>query len=147
LPYSQPYVDELLGIISKSNLSERVIFLTTTPFPIDELHELYELSEFVVLPYVYSFAASLPFSFAIQHAKPVVATNIGVFKGEIGHNVDGLLCSPRSTYSLEKAIEKLIENPCLRKELSLKTQLKADNRRWSRVAEQTYRAYTQTLKR
>lgn len=145
LSYSSPYVKKLIKLISDLQMTDRVIFLTTTPFPVHEIHELYELSEFVVLPYTYSFSASLALSFAMQHSKPVVATNMGVFKEEIGHNVDGLLCLPRSIDSLEEAMEKLIQDIDLRKTFSWNIRLKAESRSWNRVAQQTYNVYSSVL--
>jgi glycosyltransferase involved in cell wall biosynthesis len=145
LSYSSPYIEMLVALISKLNLSNRVVFLTTTPFPIDELHELYELSEFVVLPYTYSFSSSLALSFAMQHSKPVIATNVGVFKEEIEDNLEGLLCSPNSSDSLEYAMNKLIKSKHLNDVFSFNMRVKADRKDWSLIAQKNLQVYVDIL--
>lgn len=145
LPYSYPYIRMLLDLIDKFGIKDRVCFLTTTPFPMDELHELYELSEFVVLPYTYSFSSSLALSFAMQHAKPVIVTDLGVFKEEIDDNVEGLLCAPGSSSSLEEAMEKLIQSATLKDTLSSNMRMKAEGRDWSLVAQKNLNVYTSIL--
>jgi glycosyltransferase involved in cell wall biosynthesis len=107
----------------------------------DELHELYDLSEFVVLPYTYSFSSSLALSFAMQHAKPVIVTDVGVFKEEIDNNVEGLLCTPSSSVSLEAAMDKLIRSDNLRHIFSLNMRKKAEQRAWSLIAKQNLQVY------
>jgi glycosyltransferase involved in cell wall biosynthesis len=145
LSYSSPYVKRLTDLINRLGVWDRVVFLTTTPFPIDELHELYELSEFVVLPYTYSISSSLALSFAMQHGKPVIVTDIGVFKEEIDNKVEGLLCAPSSTDSLEKAIEEIIKSEDLRKTLSNNIRKKAEMRSWSSTARKNLQVYSYIL--
>lgn len=145
LPYSSTYISRLVKIISHLKIEDHVIFLTTTPFPIPEIHELYSLSEFVVLPYTYSFAASLALSFAMQHSKPIIATNIGVFKEEIQHGLEGLLCPPRDSQQLKKAIISLINDKDMRKKFSENVRQKAKSRSWPLIADQTYQVYLKSL--
>ena len=141
LSYSSLYVRKLTDLIKRLGIGDRVVFLTTTPFPLDELHELYELSEFVVLPYTYSISSSLALSFAMQHAKPVIVTDIGVFREEIDNKVDGLLCAPGSIDSLEEAMEALIKSEDLRKKLSDNIHNKAKIRNWSFTARKNLLVY------
>lgn len=145
LPYSSPYITRLVKIISDLKIEDHVIFLTTTPFPISEIHELYSLAEFVVLPYTFSFAASLALSFAMQHSKPTIATNIGVFREEIQHGLEGLLCPPRDFQQLKKAMILLINNKDMREKFSENVRLKAKSRSWSLIADQTYQVYLKSL--
>ncbi len=145
LSYSSSYVKRLTDLINKLGIDDHVIFLTTTPFPMDELHELYEISEFVVLPYTYSISSSLALSFAMEHSKPVIVTDIGVFKEEIDNKVDGLLCTPNSTESLKEAMEELLKSYNLRKTFSDNIQAKAKKRSWFFTAMKNKEVYSYIL--
>jgi glycosyltransferase involved in cell wall biosynthesis len=141
LPYSGPYVGRLTKLISDLGIEERTIFLTTTPFPPDELHELFHLAEFVVLPYTMSISGSLVLSFAMQHGKPVVASDLGVLSEEIGYGQVGLLCKPADATDLFKAMDNLIADPYKREKFALNMKQKALSRNWPWVAQKTYELY------
>jgi len=141
LPYSGPYVDKLTKLIAELGLENRTIFLTTTPFPSDELHELFHLAEFVVLPYTTSISGSLVLSFAMQHGKPVVASDLGVLSEELRHGQVGLLCKPADAADLFRAMDTLIADPYKRQEFALNMKQKAISRNWPTVAQKTYELY------
>jgi glycosyltransferase involved in cell wall biosynthesis len=144
LPYSGPYVDKLTKLISKLGLEDRTIFLTTTPFPPNELHELFHIAEFVVLPYTMSISGSLVLSFAMQHGKPVVASDLGVLSEEVGYGQVGLLCKPADAKDLFRAMNTLIAEPSKREKLALNMKQKAMSRNWPIVAQKTYDLYLST---
>jgi glycosyltransferase involved in cell wall biosynthesis len=141
LPYSGPYVARLTNLITELGLEDRTIFLTTTPFPPNELHELFQLAEFVVLPYTMSISGSGALSFAMGHGKPVVASNLGVLTEEIESGPVGLLCKPADATDLFEAMNTLIVDPRKRQKLALNMKQKAMNRNWSIVAKKTYELY------
>jgi glycosyltransferase involved in cell wall biosynthesis len=141
LPYSGPYVGRLTKLIAELGLENRTIFLTTTPFPPNELHELFNLAEFVVLPYTMSISGSLVLSFAMQHGKPVVASDLGVLSEELGSGQGGLLCKPADATDLFRAMDTLIADPYKRQKLALNMKQKAMSRNWPTVAQKTYELY------
>ncbi len=141
LPYSGPYVDRLIKLIVELGLEDNTIFTTTTPFPEDELHELFHIAEFVVLPYTISMSGSLVLSFAMQHGKPVVASDLGVLSEEIGVGQAGVLCRPADPVDLFRAINTLINDEYERLRLTLNIRRKATTRSWDSVAQETYRLY------
>jgi glycosyltransferase involved in cell wall biosynthesis len=141
LPYSGPYVARLTSLITDLGISDRTIFLTTTPFPPDELHELFNIAEFVALPYTMSISGSFALSFAMQHRKPVVASNLGVLSEELGYGREGLLCKPADAADLCRAMDVLIVDANKRKEFALNMKEKALSRNWPAVAQKTYELY------
>jgi glycosyltransferase involved in cell wall biosynthesis len=141
LPYSGPYVSRLTKLISDLGLGDRTIFLTTTPFPPNELHELFHISQFIVLPYTMSISGSLVLSFAMQHGKPVVASNLGVLSEEVGYGQVGLLCKPADATDLFRAMNTLIADPYERQKLALNMKQKGMSRNWPTVAQKTYELY------
>jgi glycosyltransferase involved in cell wall biosynthesis len=144
LSYSGPYVGRLTKLIAELGLEDRTVFLTTTPFPPDELHELFHIAEFVVLPYTMSISGSLVLSFAMQHGKPVVASNLGVLSEEVGYGQVGLLCKPADATDLFRAMNTLIDEPLKREKLALNMRQKAMSRDWPTVAQKTYDLYLST---
>jgi glycosyltransferase involved in cell wall biosynthesis len=141
LPYSGPYVTRLTKLIAELGLEDRTTFLTTTPFPPNELHELFHIAQFVVLPYTMSISGSLVLSFAMQHGKPVVASDLGVLSEEVGDGQVGLLCKPADATDLFRAMDALIADPYKREELASNMKQKAMGRNWPTVAQKTYELY------
>jgi glycosyltransferase involved in cell wall biosynthesis len=141
LPYSKPYAERLTELIRALGLQEKTVFLTTTPFPPDELHELFHLAEFVVLPYTLSISGSGALSFAMQHGKAVVASNLPVLSEEIGHDHGGLLCNPADSVDLFRAMNTLIVDPSKRQKLASNMKRKGEMRTWPIVAQKTFEVY------
>jgi len=145
LPYHKTYAHKIVEQINRLGLSKNVII---TGFVTDEeIHALYEIADFIVLPYTYSVASSLALSFAIQHKKPVIATNIGAFREEIEDDRDGLLCSPRNSEAIKEALTKMIETPSLREEFSRNLNKKISERSWCNIGKRTYELYETLLLR
>jgi len=123
LKYSDPYVQSLKRLIVDLRIQESVVFLTTTPFPIGELHELFELTNFVVLPYTLPIGGgSLVLSYAMQHGKPVIATDSDVMRELIGHGEVGFLCQPKVVASLKSAMGIMMDDSSLRERFSAAMQ-------------------------
>jgi len=141
LPYSGPYVNKLTKLITELRLENSIIFTTTTPFPRDELHELFHIAEFVVLPYTMAISGSLVLSFAMQHGKPVVASDLEVLSEEMGGGDAGILCKPADADDLFRALSALIDDENRRFRLAINIKQKGANRRWESVAQQTYHMY------
>jgi glycosyltransferase involved in cell wall biosynthesis len=148
LGYSDPYIDSLQRLIVELGIQDQVVFLTTTPFPIAEMHELFRLSDFVVLPYALPIGGgSLVLSYAIQHGKPVVATDSDVMRELIGHGEVGLLCQPKDVESLKRAMEVMMDDTSLREKFSIVMRGKAAQLAWAHSATMTRDIYIEQLDR
>jgi glycosyltransferase involved in cell wall biosynthesis len=134
-------VNKLIKLITELGIANKVIFTTTTPIPRNELHELFHIAEIVVLPYTVAISGSLVLSFAMQHGKPVIASDLGVLSEDIGEGEAGLLCKPADATDLSKALNALIDNEGERLRLTLNIRRKAATRSWDSVAKETYRLY------
>jgi len=135
------YEEKLKRMVLKLKLSKKVVFLGFVKE--NELHWLIDQSLFVLLPALFSIAASGPLSQIIAHHKPVIVSKIGVFKEEINDSFDGLLAQ-NSAYDWAIKAERLIKDKKLAKKIALNLAKKHQARKWSVVAEQTYNLY-QTL--
>jgi glycosyltransferase involved in cell wall biosynthesis len=138
-PEHRRYLEKISQLIEKHGISNSV--LVTGPVDYVSIHVLHDLAAMVVLPYTVSIGASGSFSFAVKHSKPVVASNIGVFREELSDGVDALLVPSRDVKALAQAIEKLIDNEALGVRLSRNLSSKMSERSWKQVAEMTADLY------
>jgi glycosyltransferase involved in cell wall biosynthesis len=142
LNYTDPYIERLQKLIVELGIADRVIMVTTTPFPSDELYELFEVSEFVVLPYTQPIGGgSLVLSYAIQHGKPVIVTDSDVMRELVLDGEEGLFCKARNVDSLREALKRMIDDETLRERMSIALHRKAQQLTWTSVAETTGRLY------
>jgi glycosyltransferase involved in cell wall biosynthesis len=142
LSYSDNYIESLRRLITELGIGPRVIMVTTTPFPSDELYELFEISEFVVMPYTQPIGGgSLVLSYAIQHGKPVVVTDSAVMRELVQDGKEGLFCQARNVDSLRHALKTMMEDETLRENMSEALRRKAQRLTWTSVAETTNRLY------
>lgn len=142
LGYSAPYIESLRRLITDLRIGGSVIMITTTPFPLEELDELFDLSEFVVLPYLLPVGGgSLVLSYAMQHAKPVIVSDSDVMRELVCDGEEGLLCKSGDVDSLRAAMKMLMENPSLRENFSIAMRAKAGRLSWTHVAEATCDLY------
>lgn len=133
------YVKELKLLTFKKGLEKRIIF--TSFVNIDILGSLLKKAEFLVLPSLYSISASGPFALAIASHKAVIATNTGVFAGEITNRETGLLCRPRDAYSLYENMKELIINDWRLLNIEMAIILMHIYRKWSKVALEHIKLY------
>ena len=109
-----------------------------------DLRFLLENSEFIVLPAVYSIAASGPLAQVFAHEKAVIVSDLGVYREEIVNNFNGLLAKAADAEDLRDKIITLIENPQLVKTISENVAGVKKERSWSTVAGQTIKVYLET---
>ena len=138
-PYYKNYVQSIKLLKERLGIAKNV--LITGFINLESIHALHELAEIIILSYTFSTAASGSLSFAIQHSKPVIATNIGAFKEELQDSVNALLVPPRDVESLVDAMEKLIRDAVLRARLSRNLSSKVKERSWKMVAYMTFEVY------
>ena len=139
LSYQREYAMDLKRAVSEKGLKGKIIF--TSFINSGELERLFRLSEFVVLPSIYSISASGPLAITMHYHKPVIAADIGTFHEDIEDGKDGLLYPVGDVEALEKAMNKLIEDSLLKQKLSEGMEVKARNRSWSVIALKTHEIY------
>lgn len=132
------YEQKLKILIQKLHIEKNVIF---TGF-VEEMDLGWLLSscKFVLLPAIYSISASGPLAQAIAYHKPVIVSDIGVFKEEITDCVDGLKAD-NSIEDWARKIELLIRDKKIYEKISYNLEKKHNKRKWSRIAEVTGSVY------
>ncbi len=139
------YGERLKKIALDLGLEKKVTFLGFVDDT--EIHALYRISEFLVLPYIYGFEGpSGPLAFAIQHGLPIVGTNVGHLREEIRNLQEGLLVPVGDVSALDHAMETLANNPQLRKCFSTNITKKNIGSTWRDMAIETLSSYKRLSK-
>jgi phosphatidylinositol alpha-mannosyltransferase len=82
---------------------------------------------------------------AMAAGKPIVASNIDGFRGVMTDGQEGLLVPPKNEEALALALERLILDPALRREMGERGKLTVQNFRWEGVAAQVVQCYEEAL--
>lgn len=138
-PEHQWYLEKINLLIREHGISNNTVM--TGPVDYASIHVLHDLADMVVLPYMVSIGASGSFSFAARHSKPIIASNIGIFREELSNGIDALLVPSRDAKALARAAETLIANEALGERLSRNLCSKMNERTWDKVAEMTADVY------
>lgn len=137
------YFSELKKLVTDLGIEERAVF--TGFIKMAELSYLMNNCEFVVLPAIYSIAASGPLAQVFAFEKPVIVTRIGSYAEEITDSVDGLLVEPGSVESLVTGMRKMITDEKLKRDIIGAVKVKHEMRKWSKVAGLTLSTYSSLL--
>ncbi|MBI4199529.1 MAG: glycosyltransferase family 4 protein [Chloroflexi bacterium] len=82
---------------------------------------------------------------AMAAGKPVVATTIEGFSAVVTNGVEGLLVRPRDEEALAGALEQLILDPDLRREMGQRGRVTVQAYRWDRVADRVEECYREAV--
>lgn len=133
------YARELEVQIKSLNLTARVFI--TGFLGLSDLRYLLSNCEFVVLPAVYSIAASGPLAQVFAHEKAVIVSDLGVYREEIQNGVNGLLAKVRDDKDLANQIDLLLTNKGLKENIVENIRLIRQERSWSKIAVLTLMVY------
>ena len=109
------YYDKVFEYIQTNNLSNRIHFLEGVA--LNELATIYQLADIFVYPSVFE-GFGIPIIEALYSKTPVVTTKGGVFPEAGGPN--SCYIDPNNTLEFSKAIENILKNENLRKEMANK---------------------------
>jgi glycosyltransferase involved in cell wall biosynthesis len=146
LAYYHWYVNKIKSVAEELGVQSNLLF---TGFVSDEeIHVLYELSDFIIFPYLYGFEGpSGPLAFAIQHSLPVIGNNIGHLSEEISNMNEGILVQPGNVLALSEAMKLLSNDKLLRDALSYNLTKKANGMFWKDVAHKTLQIYANLMRK
>ena len=109
------------------------------------MHSLLEISKVVVFPYIYNFGASSALTFALQHRKVVVISDLNFATDLLTDGENAIIVPPGNPVLLAKAIERAMCNEKLRNKIQkgLADLLKKSS--WDYVAKETLKVYNKVL--
>ncbi|MGC8849385.1 MAG: glycosyltransferase [Candidatus Bathyarchaeia archaeon] len=128
--------------IRELNLESKVLF--ENRFVSDqELQSCVQTADVIVFPYVDGsiIGASGALSSCITFGKPVIATDIPRFNGELENGVNSVLIKPNDEEALREALLKLLLNKRLRMKLGSNMKTLSYNRSWRHIAMQLVKVY------
>ena len=134
--------DETLRALEQSSVADSVIL--TGYVPGSDLPALYSGAICFVYP-SYFEGFGLPPLEAMKCGAPVIVGNQTSLPEVVGDA--GLTVDPFDIHSIAEAIEKLINDSVLRRELSVKGRSRADTFSWRKTAQQTLEVYQQVGRR
>ncbi len=125
------YYLEIKKLHAQMKLEDKVFFLESLPF--NEVLNYYNEADIFVLPCVIAKDGSrdiTPNSLieAMAMKIPVISTNITGVPEIVDNGVNGILIPPNDTEALVEAIEKLIADPLLKKQLGDNARKKIEDR-------------------
>lgn len=130
--------EEIFRLVESLGLGDRIKFLG---YILDEeLPALYSAAELFVYPSLYE-GFGLPPLEAMACGTPVIVSNRSSLPEVVGDA--GILIDPEDTDGIAEAMEKILQQPSLRKELSEKGLQQAKKFSWSKCASETIELYKQ----
>lgn len=142
-PEYQWYLEKIIRLIEERGISNNV--MVAGPVDYVSIHALHDLAAMVVLPYTISIGASGSFSFAAGHSKPIIASNIGIFREELSNGINALLVPSRNAQALAQVMGKLVDNEALGTRLSKGLSSIMNERSWKQVAQMTADLYRSSI--
>lgn len=134
--------EDVFRQVEELGLKERVHF--TGYVPAEDLPMVYNLAKVFVYPSRYE-GFGLPPLEAMACGTPVITTAISAMQDQVGDA--GLLVPPDDTAALSQAIERLLSDSALRRDLSDRGRRRAGEYTWTRTAQTTLQAYRWALNR
>ena len=119
-PNQEKFQEDLEERITSFKLNDKVLII---PFQ-NEIHKIWQAIDIAVVPSTEPEPFGMVAIEAMLAHKPIVASNHGGLTEIIENNATGFLVTPNSVQDLEIALEKLIQNELLRKEMGEKGYLR-----------------------
>jgi glycosyltransferase involved in cell wall biosynthesis len=127
--------EELQNFINKHNLDAEI----HDPVPYAQIPQLYAQADIIVFPSIWPEPfGRIPIE-AAAAGKPIIASNIGAIRETVADN--GILVTPGDTNELRSALNKLINDPTLRKEMGHKGIVLAQQYHQTMIAKKMIKYY------
>ncbi|MBL8994800.1 MAG: glycosyltransferase family 4 protein [Spirochaetia bacterium] len=126
------FYEEVLALIRDLGLVDDVVI--TGGIPAEDMATLYSGAELLLFPSLYE-GFGMPILEAMACGCPVITANVSAMP-EVAGNA-GILVDPHSVSEIASAVQKITQNPGLRKELVEKGFVQAAGFDWAKTARQT----------
>jgi glycosyltransferase involved in cell wall biosynthesis len=140
------YLDEMKELVHELKLEKSVLFVSKF-VPDQELPVYLIAADVIVLPYTESdiLGASGALAGLKSFEKPIIATRIRRFIGDINDRENGILIPPSDSTSLATAAILLLSDPKMRQNIGTRLYNEAKINCWENVAQRTIGIYTDLI--
>ena len=132
--------EDLPGLVASLELADRVVLCGYVSDA--ELQAIYAGARCLLMPSLYE-GFGLPVLEAMQHGVPAIASSTSSLPEVVGDA--GLLINPYSEAELASAMARMVHEPGLRADLSIRSAARAAEFSWRRAAEDTLALFEATL--
>ncbi|MBL0712347.1 MAG: glycosyltransferase family 4 protein [Desulfosarcina sp.] len=123
-----------------SHLASRVHF--RGPLPNESLPDIYHKADLFVFPSIWDEPFGMPVVEAMASGLPVIATHAGAFPETVHDGKSGLLVEWGNANALALALERLLVNPQLRRDMGAAARRRAIGEfNWDHIAERLREHY------
>ncbi len=141
------YIGSIERALRRSGVEKEIIFMNKF-VPDNELNLYLSAADIIVLPYTDDsvIGASGALGRCALLGKPIIATSIPRFLEDLEDGLNAMLVKPGDVEALTETLERLLDDPSLRRRVAGALRDWASKRGWRKVALQTLKLYKESTR-